>query len=169
MESQFVLVGITKFHHILAAIPDDVAINIPMGIDNYRDIKDHICGLFQKSKQEMIEEALGMNSLDGQKSSLCLMRNRKLAECTLTLADDVIKHRLMQAMPISEKTALSGQLELPVEQLAKLAATIYSYSNNVVATSPPNVLAASTQQMPTKPGVTRPRCTISTQRKPTIH
>ena len=116
----------------------------------------------------MIEEALGINSLDGRKSSLCLMRiRRKLAECTLTLADDVIKQRLMQTMPISEKTAPSAQLELPVEQFAKLADTIYSYSNNVVATSPPNVLAASTHQMPAKPGVTRPRCTISTQQKPT--
>ena len=46
MESQFVVAGITndvtKFHHILAAIPEDVAINLPMGIENYRDIKDHI-------------------------------------------------------------------------------------------------------------------------------
>ena len=104
MESQFVLAGITndetKFHHILAAIPEDVAINLPMGTDNYRDIKEHICGIFQKSKQEMIEEALGMISLDGQKPSLCLMRiQRKLAECNLTLDDDVIKNRLMQALP----------------------------------------------------------------------
>ena len=156
MKSQFVLAGITndetKFHHILAAIPENVAINLPMGIDNYRDIKDHISGIFQKSKQETIEEALGMISFDGQKPSLCLMRiQRKLAECNLTLDDDVIKHRLMQAMPNSVKTALSAHLKLPVEQFAKLADTIYSDSNTVVATSPPNVIADSTQQMPTRP------------------
>ena len=85
MKSQLVLAGITndetKFHHILAAIPEDVAIKLPMGIDNYKDIKDHICGIFQKSKQEMIAEAMGMISLDGQKPSLCLMSfQRKLAE-----------------------------------------------------------------------------------------
>ena len=55
MESQFFLAGKendeTKFHHILCAFPEDVAINLPMGIDNYRDIKDHICGILQKSKQ----------------------------------------------------------------------------------------------------------------------
>ena len=77
LESQFVLAAITndeaKFQHILSAIPEDVAINLPMGIDNYRDIKDHICGIFQKSKEKMIEEALGMISLDGQKPSFCLM------------------------------------------------------------------------------------------------
>ena len=156
MESHFVLAGITndetKFHHILALIPEDVAINRPMGIDNYRDTNGHICCIFQKSKQEMIEEALGIISLDGQKPSLCLMRiQRKLAECNLTLHDDVIKHRLMQAMPISVKTALSALLELPFEQFAKLADTIYSYSNTVVATSPPNIFVASSQQMPTRP------------------
>ena len=157
MESQFVLAGITndetKFHHIIAAIPEDVAINLPMGIDNYRRIKEHICGIIQKSKQEMIGEALGMISLDGQKPSLCLKRiQRKLAECNLTLDDDVIKNRfsLMQAMPISVKTALSAHLELPVEQFAKLADTIYSYSNTIVATPTPNVFAASAQQMPTR-------------------
>ena len=93
-----------------------------MGID----IKDHICGMFQKSKQEMIEEpALGLISFDDQKPSLCLMRiQRKLAECNLTLVDDFIKHRLMQAMPIYVKTALSAHLELPVEQFVKLADTI---------------------------------------------
>ena len=91
-----------RFHHKLAAIPEDVAINLPMGIDNCRDIKDHICGIFQESKQEMIEETLGMIALEGQKPSLCMMRiQRKLAECNLTLDEDVMKHRLSQAMPIS--------------------------------------------------------------------
>ena len=154
LEYQFVLAGITndetEFHHILAAIPEDVPINPPMGIDNYRDIRDHICGNFQNSKQEMIEEALGMISLDVQKPSLCLMRiQQKLAECNLTLDDKVIKHRLMQAMPVSVKTALSAHLELPVELFAKLADTFYS--NTAVAISPQNVFAASTQRMPTRP------------------
>ena len=51
-----------------------------------------------------------MISLNGQKPS-CLMRMlRKLAECNLTLDNDVIKHRLMKAMPISVETALAAQL-----------------------------------------------------------
>ena len=41
----------------------------------------------------------------------------------------------MQAMPIAVKTALSAHLEHPVEQFAKLADTIYSYSNTIVAYS----------------------------------
>ena len=114
-----------------------------MGTYNYRDIKDRICGIYQKSKQEMIEEALGMISLDGQKISLCLMRiQHKPAECSLKLDDDVIRHRSKQAMAISVKTTFSAHLEHPVEQFVKLADTAYSYSNIVVATSPPNIFAA---------------------------
>ena len=86
-----------------------------MGIEKYGDIEGQICGIFQKSKQETVEEALGMISLDCQKPSLCLMIiRRKLAECNLTLDDDVIKHKIMKGMPISVKTALSAHLEHPV-------------------------------------------------------
>ena len=126
----------------------------------------------------MIEESMRLILLDGQKPSLCLMRiQRKLAECNLTLDDAVIKHRLMQAMSISMKTALSAHLELPVEQFAKIPDTIYSYSNTVVATSPPIVFAASTLQNktilqsafnekhPTRPLCQQDHCTISIQRK----
>ena len=54
MESQFVLAGITndttKYHHILAAIPEDVAINLPMEIEDYSSLKDSITQVYQKSK-----------------------------------------------------------------------------------------------------------------------
>ena len=100
MESQFVFAGITndttKYHHILTAIPEDVAINLPMEIEDYSSLKDSITEVYQKSKTELIEEALGTISLDGQKPSVCLLRNqRKLSECHLTMDNDVIKHRLM--------------------------------------------------------------------------
>ena len=100
----------------------------------------------------MIEQVQGMLSLNGQKPSMCLMRiQRKLAQCNLTLDDDVIKHRLMQALTFSVKTALSAHLELHVQQFAKLADTVYRYSNTLVAINPTNVFEASTQQIPTRP------------------
>ena len=118
LESQFVLAGITndttKYHHILAAIPEDVAINLPMEIEDYSSLKDSITQVYQKSKTELIEEALGTISLDGPKPSVCLLGiQRKLSECHLTMDNDVIKHRLMQAMPISTCSSLSAHLDLP--------------------------------------------------------
>ena len=66
------------------------------------------------------------------------------ANCDLTLDHDVIKRRLKQAKPVSVKTVLSSHLEPPFEQFEKLADTIYSYYNTVVATSPQNVSSDST-------------------------
>ena len=108
----------------------------------------------------MIEEALGMISLNGQKPS-CLMRmRRKLEKCNLTLDNNVIKHRLMKAMPISVDTALAAQLELPVDQFVKLADTNYRYSNTVVANLQIYSLPQHNRCQPD-------HCTISVQQKAT--
>ena len=136
MESQFVLVGITndttKYHHILAALPEDIAINLPMEIENYSSLKDSITQVYQKSKTELIEEALETITLDGQKPSVCLLRiQRKLAECHLTMDNDVIKHCFMQAMPISLRSSFSAHLDLRPDKLVKLADTQYSYSKTI--------------------------------------
>ena len=141
MESQFVLAGYTndttKYRHILAAIPKGVAINLPMEIEDYSSLKGSITQVYQKSKTELIEEALGTVSLDGQKTSVCLLRiQRKLSECHLTMDNDVIKHRLMQAMPISTRSSLSAHLDLPLDNFAKLADTIYSYSKGTFPEHP---------------------------------
>ncbi len=133
MESQFVLGGVStdvrKFHHVLASLPEDVAVNLSIDINSYEELKNSVIQLFQKSKNELLEEALGSISLDGEKPSVCLVRiQRKLSQCNLALGEDVIKHRLMQAMPFATRTALSAHTELSLTQFAKLADTIYSYS-----------------------------------------
>ena len=148
MESQFVLDGITndttKYHHILAAIPEDVAIKLSTEIEDYSSLKDSITKVYQKSKTEVIEEALETISLDGHKPSVCLLRiQRKLAECHLTMDNDVIKHRLMQAMPISTRSSLSAHLDLPPDKFAKLADTIYNHSKDTFQENPHGYASSS--------------------------
>ena len=130
-ESQFVLAGITndrnKFHHILAAISEDVAINLTQ--------------VYPKSKTELIKKALGTIFLDGPKTSVCFLRiQRKFSEFQLTTDNDVIKHRLMQAMPISTRFSLSANVDLPPDKFTKLAGTIYSYPRDNFQKNP-NVYA----------------------------
>ena len=108
-----------------------------------------------------------MISLDGQKPTICLTRvQRMLAECNLTLDDNVLKQRLMQAIPISVKTLCS--LDFPGKNFAKISLTdtIYSCSNTVIATCPPNVFAASKQQMPTGPFYNQQKTTKQPTSKP---
>jgi hypothetical protein len=135
MESQFALAGITsgitKFHHIMGAIPEDVAINLPNDLTTYDTLKEQIVSIYQKNKDELLEEALGSITLDGQKPSVCLLRiKRKLQECNLTIDEDVVRHRILQAMPFSTKASLSAHSSLPLDQFAKLADTIYLYSQD---------------------------------------
>ena len=70
LESQFALAKIigfqTKFHHVMGAVPEDAAINLPLDVSSYESLKEQIIGIYQKSRQELLEEALGSISIDGQ-------------------------------------------------------------------------------------------------------
>ncbi len=67
MESQFVLGRVstddTKFRHVLASLPEDVAVNLVVDINSYAELKDSVIKLFQNSKNELLEEVLGAQSL----------------------------------------------------------------------------------------------------------
>ena len=52
---------------------------------------------------------------------------RKLSECHLTMDNNVIRHHLMQGMPISTRSSLSAHLVLPPNIIGKLTVT-----NNVI-------------------------------------
>ena len=136
MEFHFVLarftIDNTKYHHIPEVTPEDVAIKLSMEIEGYSSLKDSITQVYQKSKTELIENALGEVSLDEQKPSVCLRRiPRKRSECHLTMNNDEIKHRFMQAMPNSMFSPFSAHLDLPSDKSAKLADTIYGYLKDI--------------------------------------
>ena len=108
-----------------------------MELEDYSSLKDSITQVYQKSKTELIEEALGTISLDGQKPSVCLLRIQcKLYECHLTMDNDVIKHRPMQAMPISTRSSLLTHLDLPLDKIVKIFDTLYSYSKDIFQENP---------------------------------
>ena len=63
MESQFVISGITskqtKFHHVMASLPEEVAKLIPLHIvEDYDAIKSAVMENLRASKYQLIEEAL---------------------------------------------------------------------------------------------------------------
>ena len=78
LESQFALANITssqtRFHHVVGALPEDVPINRPTDVNTYKTLKEQIVGIYQKSRQKLLEEAIGSISLDGQKPSVCFLR-----------------------------------------------------------------------------------------------
>ena len=133
LESQFALANITssqtKFHHVMGALPEDVAINLPLDVTSYKSLKEQIIGIYQKSRQELLEEALRSISFDGQKPSVCFLRiKRKLEDCHLTVDDQFLRHKFLQALPPTTRVALSAHHNLALDDFAKLADTIYQYS-----------------------------------------
>ena len=78
LESQFALANITssqtRFHHVVGALPEDVPINRPTDVNTYKTLKEQIVGIYQKSRQKLLEEAIGSISSDGQKPSVCFLR-----------------------------------------------------------------------------------------------
>lgn len=141
MESQFALSNInqssTKFHHVMGALPEDVACYLPEEVTTYEQLKAQVLQTYQKTRHELLEEALGSISLDGQKPSVCLLRiKKKLSDGGLIFDEDIVRHRLLQAMPADLRIALSGHSSLPLNDFAKIADTIYGYqqeSFNVAA------------------------------------
>ena len=66
-------------------------------------------GIYQKSRQKLLEEALGSISCDGQKPSVCFLRKkRKLGDCHLTVDDQLLRHKFLQALPPTTRVSLSA-------------------------------------------------------------
>ena len=73
---------------------------LPTDVSTYETLKEQIVGIYQKSRQDLLEEALGSISLDGQKQSACFLKIKgKLEDCNLTVDDKFIRHEFLQALP----------------------------------------------------------------------
>ena len=106
LESQFALATFTssqtKFHHLMGALPEDVAINLPLDVTSYESLKEQIIGIYQKSRQELLEEALGSISLDGQKPSVCFLRiKRNLEDCHLTVDNQFLTPQIPPSVTLN--------------------------------------------------------------------
>ena len=140
IESQFVLAQVTnevtKFHHIMAHLPEDVALNLDPSVGEYAALKELVLQLYQRTRSELMEEALGNVTLDGQKPSLCVVRiKRKLVECHLDPDDDLIKHKLLQAMPFHTRAALAGHQKLDLTTFASIADSVLLLDDQRTATA----------------------------------
>lgn len=133
LESQFVLAGVTnaetKYHHVIAALPENVAINLPEEAD-YDLIKNAILKNFTKSQTEKLEDALGAVSLEGQKPSVCLNRIlRQFRECGITPEESVIRHKLLMALPQQVRQIMATHSDKNLETFAAIADTIIALPN----------------------------------------
>ena len=127
MESQFVLAGITdpvtKYHHVMAALPEDVALDIPDDED-YAVVKDAVLKRYSKSKTEQIEEALSSLEVVGKPSDFLRSARRKFRECGLKTEDELIKHKLLTSLPPPVRAVMASHESKDLDSFVEIADTI---------------------------------------------
>ena len=172
LENQFSLsritTSVTKFQHLLAAIPCSVASKLNAEIckqGNYEQLKENILDLFERSKPELFERLLTTHHLVG-KPSIFLHDLTNLAS-RIGVGDDIVRHKFIRALPPHIATTLAAMPDMPLNQMGKLAdnlITIPQYTHH-----PPPVTAieeASNQrkEITNEPTSQRPSRSLSQYR-----
>ena len=138
LESQFLLAGITslvtRFHHALAALPEDIACDLPETVNDYVTLKASVLDNLRANKFQLIEDALAAVELgDRRPSQLVLDIKRRFSDVGLTADDAVVKSRLLTALPPAIRAALVGHESAALNTFAKIADSMLAVS---AATTP---------------------------------
>lgn len=133
MESQFALANIvssaTKFHHVLAALPEDVAVNISVTSANYDELKNEILNNLKANKHVLIQQALNTVELGNKRPTQFVSEmKRRFSEIGLAPDDNLIKARLSSALPMQIRTALVGHDDASLENYVKIADSMLAVS-----------------------------------------
>ena len=130
LECLFALNKITneeqQFMMAYPQLPVDICNELSEDTKTYNQLKAEILALNEKSKQKKIEEALGEATLDGKKPTQFLRSLRaKMKEIELEPSDEVLKQRLVQAMPQKARLMLTASLNLPLDDFGKVADNLH--------------------------------------------
>jgi hypothetical protein len=130
VEAQFALSNIsserTRFYHCLANLPEDIASLLDLGGDRtFSNLRSQILTAFGPSEAARLNAVLQQPSLEGLRPSLAAQKmKRDFRAAGITPEDRVVRHRLLQALPISTQVALAAHHHLPLQEFATLADTV---------------------------------------------
>lgn len=150
LESQFVLGGIknsaTKFHHAWAAIPENIAVDVPedtLDTADYDSLKRSILQLSEKSTMTLLQEALKPVELgDDRPSHLLRTIRRSMKEADVN-DDNIVRHQFMQAMPSNIRITLASHTGKALDELAMIADTLRD-TLSVYGSQPLNINSTAT-------------------------
>jgi len=136
LESQFVLANVTntvtKFHHVMAALPEDIGSNIETTSETYEALKDSVLNSLKANKHELIQQALSSMDLGYKRPSQLVSEiKRRFAEINIPVDDSIVKSRLLSAFPVHLKSALVGHDDASLESFAKIADSMIAVSQQV--------------------------------------
>lgn len=115
MESQFQLAKIsspdTRFHHVLAALPENIAAQLPDDIPaEYGRLKTEVLAISEKTNYEKVAEAIGKFSLDiNEKPSMLLKRiSNKIRQSGLQNTQELVAMRFTEALPANMRMVIAA-------------------------------------------------------------
>ena len=115
-----------KYNTLLAELPEDIISELPEDITTYNQLKQFVLEQNQKSKQQLIEDALSECSLEGEKPSVFVRKiKKKLQDIELHPSEDVLRVKLIKAMPESTRMSLTGHQHMSLEDFAQVADSLY--------------------------------------------
>ena len=126
MESQFHLSNVknsvTKYHHILSLLPEEIASDIPEGDPDYDKLKEAVLDGLKANRHQLIEQALAAVELGSRRPTQLVNDIRKrFVEIGLKPDDNIIKSRLLSALPNNIRAALVGHDSAALDDYTKIA------------------------------------------------
>ena len=132
MEAQFnlsnVSVSVTKFYHVLAALPAEIVAKIPPSVldsYDYVKLKEAVISAYEKTKPEMLDKLMTSTCISGR-PSVYLNELMSLAG-RIGVGEDIIRHKFIQALPSSVSPVVASQKQLDLMNLGKLADELLPY------------------------------------------
>ena len=141
IEAHFVISGITsstkKFSHALAALPTDILGRMQSSIlvsFDYERLKEAVMHTLEKSKPELLDKLMTSSAISGR-PSVYLNELVSLAS-RIGVGDDIIRHKFIQALPVSIKSVIASQTDLDIDRLGKMADDVLAYFNTQAPIQP---------------------------------
>ena len=132
MEAQFnlskVTVSVTKFYHVLAALPAEIVGKIPQSVldsYDYVKLKEAVISAYERTKPEMLDKLMASTCISGR-PSVYLNELMSLAS-RIGVGDDIVRHKFIQALPQSVSLVVASQKQLDLDSLGKLADELLPY------------------------------------------
>ena len=142
MESQFALANVkkseTKYHHVLAALPEDIAINIdPDGDGQYETIKEAVLTSLKPNEHELIDQALRGVELGNKRPTQMVGEIRRpFSDIGLEVEEKIVKSQLLAAMPHTIRSALVGHEKASIDEFASIADSMLSITGSQSSSNP---------------------------------
>ncbi|GFS64672.1 uncharacterized protein NPIL_431281 [Nephila pilipes] len=149
MESQFVLVEITKFHHVVSAlqpeelgIVGDVTLN-PSAVKPYAALRTRLYSQYAESEEQRLSGLISGMQLGDRKPSRLLLEMRSKADSKIS--EELLKSLFIQRLPTLRQQILAISND-PLDKLAEMADGIMAVAG---PTSSIHVIDAKNQDLRT--------------------